>query len=124
MQDMGNCSNGEALAILLRFLALAATSREYEKLASEHFVQNAKFEASKDLLNLDKTIEFLNRNFMRDISIGDVAELVDMPVSTFSRFFKLKTGSTYSDHLRALRIWTAKQLLSTTRTSITDVCFE
>ncbi len=124
LQEMGNCSSGEALAILLRFLVLAATSREYKKLASEHFVQNARFEASQDLMNLDKTIEFLNRNFMRSISIKDVAKLVDMPISTFSRFFKLRTGSTYSDHLRSLRIWTAKQLLETTETSITDVCFE
>ncbi len=124
LEEMGHCDAMEAFAILLRFLALASATREYRKLASVHFIANARPATSRELAILDTAIDYIKNNFTNDISISDVAGLVEMPVSSFSRLFKTYTGNTYSDHLCSLRIWSAKQLLSERSMAITDICFE
>ncbi|MCW5706869.1 AraC family transcriptional regulator [Shinella sp.] len=123
IEEMGRCDGAESLAILLRFLAMAGASREYRKLASANFALRSP-ESTREAEILDVAINYINNNFANVISMTDIAELVGMPVSSFSRLFKNKTGVTYSDHISALRILTARRYLSETDLSVTEICFE
>lgn len=59
-----------------------------------------------------------------DQSLGEVADLVGMSESSFSRFFKNKTGNTFSEHVASLRVWMAGKLLIESDHPITDVCYD
>ena len=80
--------------------------------------------SSLELRRLDKTLDYLRKNFLHDIKLKDVAAEVGMSESAFSRFFKTHTGNTYTEHVTSLRIWMAKRLLKETDNAITDICFE
>jgi AraC-like DNA-binding protein len=113
-----------ALSSLLDLLADLATSTEYRKLASAQFVDQFRPGSDSDRQRLDLALDFIQRNFHERPSCEDVAAVVGMSESAFSRFFKAQTGNTYSDHLSTLRIWTARQKLAETDLPVTDVCFE
>ena len=62
---------------------------------------------------------------LRDrIYLGDVAELLNMSVPTFCRYFKQCTGQTFVDFVQEARIEHACMLLNATALSIRKVCEE
>lgn len=113
-----------ALSTLLDLLADLATSSEYRKLASAQFVDQFRPGSEADRQRLDLALDFIQRNFHERPSCADVAAIVGMSESAFSRFFKAQTGNTYSDHLGTLRVWKARQQLAETELPVTDVCYE
>jgi two-component system response regulator YesN len=54
---------------------------------------------------------FIEENYSRDISLGDIADYLKMNPSYFSYLFKQETGQTYINYLINLRIEKAKSLL-------------
>ena len=53
-----------------------------------------------------------------------MAAMVGMTPTSFSRFFKLRTGKTLSDYILDIRLgFAARQLVDTT-TNISEICFE
>jgi len=76
-----------------------------------------------DSLRMEKLIEFMNVNFHRPIRLNEVAELVNMAETAFSRFFKVKTGITFVDFLNDIRLGHASRMLIDTKDSIADIAF-
>lgn len=112
------------LSKMLNLLSVLANSTEKKLLASEGFMQRSRFKASKDHVLIEKALDYLQRNFLDNPSLGEVADVVNMSESAFSRFFKNKTGNTFSEHIVSLRIWMATKLLIETDMPITEICFE
>lgn len=66
--------------------------------------------------------DYLSRNISNpDLSQTDVANLLDLTPSGFSRFFRNATGRTLSEHIHELRIGLACRLLATTDLSVLEV---
>ncbi|MEA2012690.1 MAG: AraC family transcriptional regulator [Verrucomicrobiota bacterium] len=63
-------------------------------------------------------------NIRKDISVADVAEYVNMSTARFSEKFKKETGLSPADSLSRMRCNKAKQMLSSSRHSITDIAFQ
>lgn len=121
MEAIGNASGLERLSLFLRLLHVLAQSSDHDVLSSPHFL------APVDQGALDKVqlaLSFLFRNFTSDAKLEDVARLVGMSDSHFSRFFKKNTGNSFSEHLARLRIGRACELLTNTDLAISDICFE
>lgn len=53
-----------------------------------------------------------------------MAHLVGMTSTSFSRFFKLRTGKTLSDYVIDIRIGFASRLLVDTTMSVAEICYE
>jgi AraC-like DNA-binding protein len=118
---MGRMSALARLSHFLRLLHLLSASEDYEVLSSEAFTPNLDISA---LATIQSALGFIHQNFNRDISLGDVADIVNMSETAFSRFFKKNTGNNFSEHVTILRVAEACKLLSDTTKAITDICFE
>lgn len=66
---------------------------------------------TRDNHKIDEVFLYLNKNFMRDISMPEVAALCHMTPQSFCRFFKNRTKSTFVDFLNDIRISHARKLL-------------
>jgi AraC-like DNA-binding protein/mannose-6-phosphate isomerase-like protein (cupin superfamily) len=124
LEQMGNGAGLTQLCVLLDLLALMAASREYRMLATPQFLDQFRPGTPSDLETLEKTLDFIQRHFLDGPSLSDVASIVGMSDSSFSRFFKTHTGNTFSDHVTSLKMWTARKLLSDSSLAITEICFE
>jgi AraC-like DNA-binding protein len=72
-------------------------------------------------LPLDGSIEYLHRNYARDLSIGDLARRFGCSERHFTRVFRLHTGVAPLRYLRRLRIENARKLLAYTQYTIAEV---
>ncbi|MFT4222100.1 AraC family transcriptional regulator [Dysgonomonas sp.] len=74
-------------------------------------------------LRMAKIYDYIEKNYEKQIRQTDVADLIDMSESAFSRFFKKKTSCTFIDYLISLRIAKACLMLSETTHSVTEICY-
>lgn len=58
-----------------------------------------------------RVLEYVEKNFARDIRLDDMADLVKMSKCSFCRLFKRSTSMTFSEWVNLLRLEKAKQLL-------------
>jgi AraC-like DNA-binding protein len=70
-----------------------------------------------------KVCDYIENNYINQIKMSEVAELVNMSESAFSHFFKKKTRCTFIDYVINLRIARACQMLSETTHSIAEICY-
>jgi AraC-like DNA-binding protein len=104
-----NESNGlQKIVYLLQILECLTASKETEALASISYKNSYD---TKDNHKIDDVFLYLNKNFMRDISMPEVAGLCHMTPQSFCRFFKIRTKSTFIDFLNDIRISHARKLL-------------
>lgn len=73
---------------------------------------------------LDTVMAHISTHYTEDLRLGDMADLVHMATSTFSRFFKRQTGHTFARYVNQMRVHHACRLLASTDLSITEICFE
>lgn len=71
-----------------------------------------------------KIMKYINTYYNENISLKDIAEVVNMNPNYISQVFKKSTGTTFSRYLTDLRINHAKKLLETTNTSINDISLQ
>ncbi len=69
----------------------------------------------------DNILSYIQRNFMQQITINDIAHTCMCSQSTVAHLFKKQTGKTVIEFLTELRINQSKKLLKTTDMSISDI---
>ncbi len=84
----------------------------------------AKTPQEPDSLRVNKIKDYIHDHYREDIKLIDAARLVGISSTAFSRFFKVRTGKTFSEYLIDIRIASASRLLIDTTKSITEICFE
>ena len=73
---------------------------------------------------LNRALAFIDANLVESFNEGDLAEIVGISRSTFSRSFRKHTGMSLVRYVNRLRIGLACQMLvSDHGESITDICF-
>ncbi|WP_169082479.1 response regulator [Paenibacillus sp. PL91] len=60
---------------------------------------------------VEKVVDFIRKNYAKDISLDDVAVHAQMSSNYLSTFFKQETGETFIEHLTRLRVDKAKTLM-------------
>ena len=76
------------------------------------------------LKKLQKIFDYVDKNYMFDISAESVASAFNMSYSYFSRFFKASVGKSFSNYLNYVRITEAEKLLLSTNLNITEIAME
>lgn len=93
-------------------------------------VENAKELSSSSFVNVEETNEdervrqvkdFITANYMRDICLKEMADIVCMSEDSFSRFFKNKTGRTPNRYVNDYRLGIAARLLLTTQLPVSEI---
>jgi AraC-like DNA-binding protein len=105
---MNNSIGLKKIVCLLEILGHLTTSQKTEALASISYKNSYD---TRDNHKIDEVFLYLNKNFMRDISMPEVAGLCHMTPQSFCRFFKNRTKSTFVDFLNDIRISHARKLL-------------
>lgn len=108
-------------------------AHEYESFQAmlEHLIvmlsgNTASSDSHEDISNsyFLKIMKYISTCYHDNISLADVAAVVNLSPNYISQVFKKATGSTFSHYLTNLRIDHAKKLLSTTDISINDISLQ
>ncbi len=70
---------------------------------------------------IEKANHYLNENYARDITLEDIARVVNLSPYYFSRFYKEESGVNFIDKLIAIRIDKAKSYFEGTELSLKEV---
>ena len=95
-------SNGQELRNIIR-----AVSEENQKLNTYDFVGIVQ--------------KYVEENYVKNITVADVADKVMLSESWFSRQFKKRTGKSFVDYLNEVRITKAVTLLKCTNHLVNDI---
>lgn len=105
---------------LLSILHDLSVSRNMHTLSDTAF-NNTEF--SYHSRRIDQAMEYMNKNFHKNITLSEVAKLVNMTDVSFSRFFKSRTGITFMDSLLETRLGNATRMLIDTTQSISEIAY-
>lgn len=73
---------------------------------------------------VNTALDFITEHLTEEIRLPEVAALVDMSPSAFSRFFTRAAGRGFAEMVRRLRIIRACHLLATTSAPVSEICYE
>mgnify|MGYP001242004463 FL=1 len=121
IRRMENLKGLESYIGLLKVfnLLLKIDQREYLALPSS---LPAHFGRDHDKIN--RIYEYVFQNIHQGIKLEEVASFVFMEPSSFCRYFKKKTGQTFMDYVKSVRIGIAAKLLAETDKQISQICYE
>jgi transcriptional regulator GlxA family with amidase domain len=68
--------------------------------------------------------EVVNSHLFSDISVTDMATLVNMSLSTFNRTFQALFDDTPASYIKAKRLERAKELLAVSSLSVSEIAFQ
>ena len=74
-----------------------------------------------DNLHFLQIIRYIHSHYREDLSLGSLAEVMHLNASYVSQLFSRESGTTYRKYLTELRIEKAKELLTTTNLSLSEV---
>jgi transcriptional regulator GlxA family with amidase domain len=106
---------------LLEVLQVLSLSEEYIYLNASKVTLEADPKSNE---RIRKVYAHVRQNFEQNIPLEDVAQLVNMTVPSFCRFFKKLTGKTFTQFVNEFRIIHACKLLSETPNTIADIAFD
>lgn len=72
---------------------------------------------------VEKATDFIDKNYMKDISLDDISKYCNISSYYFSKLFKQEKGENYVEYLNRVRIENAKAMLSQGDSSIKEVCY-
>lgn len=93
---------------------------EYRTLSSSSF---AHAEPDTESRRVTKVKEYIAANYAKDITLGELAGIAGMSPSSFSRFFKMRTGKTLSTYVIDIRLGHAARELVDTTKNISEICY-
>lgn len=102
---------------ILHELSISDGARE---LASSSF---AKVNVDSDSRRILKVKDYISSHFTEEIRLAELAELVGMSPTSFSRFFKLRTSKTLSEYIVEIRLGMAARQLVDTTDSVSEICY-
>ena len=121
MQKIGNASGTYRLVYLLECLAIIAENHETLPLASLGF----QYEASKvEHERINAIYDFSFHHFLERIPLEMISAKVGLVPSSFCRYFKSKTGKSFTSFILELRVGLACRLLLQNDFPVKQVCYE
>lgn len=94
---------------------------------TSHFITlTQNFSSGNEHINpaIEKIIDFSFKRYLTPITLQQVADVAEMSIPTFCRFFKKNIKKTYFDFIQDLRISHACKLLTTSNQPIMEICYE
>jgi AraC-like DNA-binding protein len=121
IEETFRTSGLERTIFILRSLKEIINTENKIFLASEGF----KYEYSENETDRLNTIyQYTMQNYKETIYLEKVAETINLVPNSFCRYFKSRTGKTYSQFLIEIRITNACKLLTENKMPVKQICFE
>ena len=110
----------KSLTILYE-LSICEGARE---LSNSSFVQPEAHAATTNSRRVKKVEEYIGKHYTENIRLEELADIAGMAPAAFSRFFKLRTGSTPSNFIVNARLGLAARMLVDSTKTIAEICYE
>lgn len=107
--------------VFLEILHELSKTADYTILNIEGFALET---TSQDSSKIDQIYNHINDNFKQHISLEEIANVANLTVPAFCRYFKKVTGKTFTKLVNEYRVVHATKLLSESKMSIANVAFE
>jgi AraC-like DNA-binding protein len=120
MQTLSDAHGARRVALLMSILDQLTACADRKLLAGPAYNVKAQRYMSS---TINQVLSYIQQNLAVNLREVDVAEMSSMSVSTFTRFFKRHTGSTFIQYQNRLRLNQACELLMCTDLSVTDICY-
>lgn len=105
---------------LLEILNTIADSKDLIPVCKDSMTGKNEKESERLCLVFD----WILHNYERDLRVTEAAEICNMSVNAFSRFFSLRTRKTFSAYVSNMRLNKAARLLVENELSVSDVCYD
>ncbi len=106
---------------LLHILEVMAGTKEFHYISSKPY-EEAYDDHEADRLNM--VYDYVLQHFRRKIMLEEMAELLHMTPTSFSRYFTVKNNKPFSRFVSEIRIKHACKLLTETEDSVANICYE
>jgi len=104
----------------LKIMHELAKADDSRVLASSSYAQADESTQSR---RIRKVEQYVSEHYREDIRLEDMAALVGMAPSAFSRFFRQRTGRTVVDYIIDIRLGNAARMLVDTTQNISEICY-
>ncbi|MGK6351187.1 AraC family transcriptional regulator [Parapedobacter sp. DT-150] len=121
LEELLQAEGAKRIILLIEALTAIAHTKEIQLLSSVNFTPHFQHH-EKDRIN--NTYDFALRHFKRKIMLDEVAEVAGMSSNAFCRYFRSRTGKTFSQFLIELRVGHACKLLIENNMNVKQICYE
>ncbi|GGD51181.1 AraC family transcriptional regulator [Emticicia aquatilis] len=118
LTELSNKNGFNSVIELISILNDLSVSPNMRTLTSNTFSIGIKEFKSR---RLEKAFEYMKANYNKEITLEDIAKIVNMAEVSFSRFIKKCTGKTFVDSLNDIRLGHATRLLIETTFTISEI---
>ncbi|WP_405607985.1 AraC family transcriptional regulator [Polaribacter sp. Asnod1-A03] len=119
--EMVNANGLEYYIKLLKIFNFLIKIKDREKLSNP---TNKLADFTKNIDKINKVYEYVFLNIQEGINLDEASAVLNMAPSSFCRFFKKKTGLTFMEYVKNVRLGIAAKLLAETDKQITEICYE
>jgi AraC-like DNA-binding protein len=114
----------DSMLELMSILHDLSISRNYRLLSDASFSAASNESQSYHSRRIEKTLEYMNKNFDKQISLSEVAKIANMSDVSFCRFFKQRTGNTFVDSQTQIRLGHASRMMIETTQSVAEIAYK
>lgn len=112
----------DRLILIMNMVHILANSDELTQIATGWTPRHVNHEEAG---RINEVYHYILARYREDISLGEIASVAHLSVTSFCRYFKMMTKKTFKDFLIEVRISHAKRMLIENRRNTTEaICFE
>ncbi|MFB2120250.1 AraC family transcriptional regulator [Parapedobacter sp. 2B3] len=109
------------IILLIEALTTIAHTKDRKPLSSVGFTPHFQGDENDRINNI---YDFALQHFRQRIALDEIADVAGMSSNAFCRYFKSRTGKTFSQFLIEIRVGHACKLLIENNLSVKEICFE
>lgn len=121
LAELLHAEGAKRIVLLIEALTTIADTKERTPLSSVSFSPHFQHGENDRINNI---YDFALRHFRQRIALDEIAGVAGMSSNAFCRYFKSRTGKTFSQFLIEIRVGHACKLLIESERSIKEICFE
>jgi AraC-like DNA-binding protein len=114
-------SGFDSVLELMSIMHDLSISRNMKMLSDPSFTNDKFYYNSR---RIEKVFEHMNTNYNKQVSLGEVAKIANMPEASFSRFIKKRTGKTFIDSLNEIRLGHASRMLIDSTSTVAEIAYK
>lgn len=121
MKELVGLQGIHSVIHLLHIFEILGATKEYHYISSKPYDDTFN---QNETDRLNKVYEYAFKNFRKKISLEEIAGLLHMTPTSFSRYFTMKNNKSFSRFIAEIRIKHACEMLTETDESVAQVCYD
>lgn len=120
MQELVHLQGVPSVIQVLQILEILSRAKDYHYISSRAYHESVE-QHEADRLN--KVYEYVFENFKNKIRLQELADLLHMTPTSFSRYFTMKNNKSFSRFVSEIRIKHACKMLTETDETVSNICY-